>query len=218
MNKLTRLLTTTALTLALASPAFAQSSNPSPQGSQQPPAAAADDSKADTGTTDAGKAGTSQTDTGTSATTAPKADAQTAPSTGATAMESKPAAEFPITEQSAEQAMASDLIGTPVMSGEGKELGEISDLILDEKQGLIGAVVSVGGFLGIGSKKVGVPWQSLQVQTQEGKTVATLDHTEQELADAAAFKTQEEAQEEAEASRMQSSSPSPAAPPTTTTR
>jgi len=92
-------------------------------------------------------------------------------------------------EQEASQTLASDLIGTKVIDAEGATVGEISDLILDDQNALEGVVLSVGGFLGLGAKKVGVPWDSLSVMTQDGSPVATIGASKQELADMPEFKT-----------------------------
>ncbi len=52
--------------------------------------------------------------------------------------------------------------GAKVRSPDGAELGDISDVVVERSTGRIKlALVSVGGFLGIGNKIVAVPWGSL---------------------------------------------------------
>jgi sporulation protein YlmC with PRC-barrel domain len=58
---------------------------------------------------------------------------------------------------------ADTLIGENVYNLEGIELGEIKDIMLDVKAGTIAyAVLSYGGFLGIGDKLFAVPWKALK--------------------------------------------------------
>lgn len=57
---------------------------------------------------------------------------------------------------------ADTLIGENVYNPEGIELGEIKDIMLDVKAGTIAyAVLSFGGFLGIGDKLFAIPWKAL---------------------------------------------------------
>ncbi|HVW55598.1 MAG TPA: PRC-barrel domain-containing protein [Rhizobiaceae bacterium] len=57
---------------------------------------------------------------------------------------------------------ANDLIGTKVYGANNADLGSISDVVLD-KQGKIDAiVVDVGGFLGMGTKRVAIGMTNLQ--------------------------------------------------------
>lgn len=53
--------------------------------------------------------------------------------------------------------------GTPVLSGDGKPLGEIYDIMLDKRSGRIAyAVMSFGGVLGLGKKYQQLPWHTLK--------------------------------------------------------
>ena len=65
---------------------------------------------------------------------------------------------------------ASDVIGTEVQNAEGDTVAEIVDLVKRQGQEDLFAVLSVGGFLGIGDKKVVVPLDELRVG-QEGEIV-----------------------------------------------
>jgi sporulation protein YlmC with PRC-barrel domain len=62
--------------------------------------------------------------------------------------------------------VASDsLIGTKVHDAQGKEIGKISRLMIDAKQGKIAsALIKQGGALGVGSKEISVPWEGLTLQ------------------------------------------------------
>jgi sporulation protein YlmC with PRC-barrel domain len=57
-----------------------------------------------------------------------------------------------------------DVIGTKIKNTEGKDIGEIDQLIMDPQSGKVThAVVGLGGVLGVGEKKVVVPWSDLKM-------------------------------------------------------
>ncbi|MGE0468324.1 MAG: small metal-binding protein SmbP [Nitrospira sp.] len=58
---------------------------------------------------------------------------------------------------------ATSLIGKPVHNSEGKDLGEIQDLVINWRDGGVVeyAVLSFGGFLGIGDKYFAIPWVAM---------------------------------------------------------
>lgn len=81
---------------------------------------------------------------------------------------------------------ASDLIGTKVQGTDGKNLGNIKDLVINPEDGDIQyAVLDFGGFAGIGDKYFVVPWEALQID-QEHKHLA-LDLHKKDLKDAPGF-------------------------------
>ena len=70
---------------------------------------------------------------------------------------------------------ASHLIGanqvqdTPVYSLSGEELGYVKDVMIDKASGRIAyAVLSFGGFLGIGDRYHPLPWEKLRYDTELG--------------------------------------------------
>lgn len=65
-------------------------------------------------------------------------------------------------EPRAEQVGARSLIQYDVYDPGGKRIGEVEEMALDIRTGCVRYVVlSVGGFLGIGRKRVAVPWSAL---------------------------------------------------------
>jgi sporulation protein YlmC with PRC-barrel domain len=62
---------------------------------------------------------------------------------------------------------ASKIIGSDVINSEKDTIGKIDDLIVSPDHKLI-AVISVGGFLGIGSKYVAVEYDQLQATPNNG--------------------------------------------------
>lgn len=57
---------------------------------------------------------------------------------------------------------SSKLIGLPVYNQQGEKIGTIDDIMLPAKNGEATAVVSVGGFLGIGAKLIKIPLNHVQ--------------------------------------------------------
>jgi sporulation protein YlmC with PRC-barrel domain len=63
---------------------------------------------------------------------------------------------------------ASTLDGNKVMSSDGEHVGKISDIMLDVRGGRIAyAVLSTGGFLGIGDTLHAIPWSALTLDTDD---------------------------------------------------
>lgn len=63
--------------------------------------------------------------------------------------------------QAGPRSRASNLIGSTIYNERNESVGKVDDLIIDLARGPITAVVSVGGFLGIGDKLVSVPLSEL---------------------------------------------------------
>jgi sporulation protein YlmC with PRC-barrel domain len=71
---------------------------------------------------------------------------------------------------------ASGLIGMDVRNQQDERLGEIKDLVLDLQSGKIAyAVLSVGGFLGIGDKLIAVPPSAFTTGTDQDRLVLNAD-------------------------------------------
>ncbi|MFL6660180.1 MAG: PRC-barrel domain-containing protein [Massilia sp.] len=61
---------------------------------------------------------------------------------------------------------ADTLIGDNVVNGQEDDLGDIKEIMIDMRGGQVAyAVLSFGGFLGLGEKLFAVPWQALQLDT-----------------------------------------------------
>jgi PRC-barrel domain len=62
---------------------------------------------------------------------------------------------------------AGTLIGNDVHNGSGEKLGDIKEIMLDVRSGVVSyAVLSFGGFMGMGEKLFAVPWAALALDTQ----------------------------------------------------
>jgi len=66
--------------------------------------------------------------------------------------------------------------GTSVYNVQGDKLGNVEDIMIDKISGhAIYAVMSFGGFLGMGEKHHPLPWSALQYDTMRGGYVVNLD-------------------------------------------
>lgn len=71
---------------------------------------------------------------------------------------------------------ASTLEGDKVVNSQGENLGEITDIMLDVPNGRIAyAVLSFGGFLGLGDKLFAVPWNALTLDADNKCFVLNVD-------------------------------------------
>jgi sporulation protein YlmC with PRC-barrel domain len=76
-----------------------------------------------------------------------------------------------IDKQATGEFRAPKLVGVGVYDSANKSVGKVSDLMLDKDGAVKAVVISVGGFLGIGSKYVAVPFSAVHWQTEQ-RTVA----------------------------------------------
>ncbi len=82
--------------------------------------------------------------------------------------------------------------GTPVYDTAGERLGAVEDVMIDKESGRIAyAVLSFGGFLGMGEKHHPLPWVALRYDTALGGYVVALDRTRLEGAPALADESDE---------------------------
>jgi len=88
--------------------------------------------------------------------------------------------------------IASDRIeGTPVRRSNGKKIGTIQRLMIDKLSGTVAyAVLSFGGFLGMGRKHVPIPWALLKYSPD--REAYELDLTDEELGRAPAYEPDKE--------------------------
>jgi sporulation protein YlmC with PRC-barrel domain len=80
--------------------------------------------------------------------------------------------------------IASDKVeGTPVRRSDGEKIGTIERVMIDKRSGKVAyAVMSFGGFLGMGESHYPVPWSALRYDTSLGGYVTGI--TESQLKNA----------------------------------
>ena len=73
--------------------------------------------------------------------------------------------------------------GTAVYNRQGERLGSVYNFMVDKRSGQVAyAVMSFGGFLGIGEKHHPIPWEVLNYNEEEGAYVVDLDRDRLEKA------------------------------------
>ena len=71
---------------------------------------------------------------------------------------------------------AGTLVGNDVYNDKDEDLGDIKEIMLDMRSGKVGyAVLSFGGFLGMGEKLFAVPWNALTLDTKNKRFVLKLE-------------------------------------------
>ncbi len=71
---------------------------------------------------------------------------------------------------------AGTLAGDRVRNSAGEDLGKIEEIMLDVPSGRVAyAVLSFGGFLGIGNKLFAIPWEALTVDEGSHEFILNLD-------------------------------------------
>lgn len=81
---------------------------------------------------------------------------------------------------------AAALIGSKIVSPAGEELGNLKDLMIDLDEGQVNyAVLSFGGFLGLGDKLFAIPWDALTINPENNTFI--LDMNKDQLKDAPGF-------------------------------
>jgi sporulation protein YlmC with PRC-barrel domain len=71
-----------------------------------------------------------------------------------------------------------ELVGTRVKGAEGKDLGAIDALVIDPRDGKVShVVVGMGGLIGVGERKVVMPWSQVKLGRAAGgkRMTATVD-------------------------------------------
>ena len=67
---------------------------------------------------------------------------------------------------------AGTLIGDNVRNSNGEDLGKLEEIMFDLEEGKVAyAVLSFGGFLGVGDKLFAIPWEALSVDTENEEIV-----------------------------------------------
>ncbi len=106
-----------------------------------------------------------------------------------------------IEEQQSNQLLTTDLIGTDVMSRSQGKIGTLSGILFDQNDRIVGGVVAVGGFLGLGAKDVALSWDQFDVRLDEN--LVYVDMSQAQLEAAPAFKDRDAIKAEQDAARAQ---------------
>jgi len=75
--------------------------------------------------------------------------------------------------------LSSRVTGAPVLTPAGDRLGHVEDLSIHKRSGeVIYAILSFGGFLGIGERWHPVPWPLLEYNPEQGGYVLSLEKSD----------------------------------------
>jgi hypothetical protein len=85
-----------------------------------------------------------------------------------------------------EQAVA--ILGHMVADPEGKDIGRLVDVLVDQDGQPQAAVIDFGGFMGVGSRKIAVQWSSVHFAPGNIAHPITLDLTPDQIKAAPEFK------------------------------
>ncbi len=178
LKKLTLTVATAAL---MTSGAFAQTDNQPVDQTTTPPAAS---QPADQPAMDAAPDTTTAPDMSSDTAVTPET---TEPGSMAGVATTDMSSEF-VTSAAAGQMRVSELTGLSVTNAADENLGNINDIVLGMEGEADVAIIGVGGFLGIGEKNVGVPFDRINITAGDNNTlVARLDTTKEALEAAPAF-------------------------------
>jgi hypothetical protein len=78
------------------------------------------------------------------------------------------------TEVAAPEELAG-LLGYRAFDADGKQLGRIVDVLVDAGGQTRGVVIDLGGFMGVGSRKVAVSWRALSFSSGKDGPVVTVN-------------------------------------------
>jgi len=66
------------------------------------------------------------------------------------------------------------LLGYKVLSATGKNLGRIVEVLVDTRGVVRGVVIDIGGFMGLGARKVAVAWRALSFSSSKDGPIVSV--------------------------------------------
>ncbi len=106
---------------------------------------------------------------------------------------------------------ASGILGRKVLGPDGTELGRVVDVLVDAGSNPRAVVIDVGGFLGVGARRIAVNWSDLTFPPTGSEADIKLDLTSAQISSAPAYTDQTQPAKVVEPPPM---TPAPAAAPT----
>jgi sporulation protein YlmC with PRC-barrel domain len=95
------------------------------------------------------------------------------------------------TEQAAGEWRSANYVGKPIVNASGEKIGDINDLLFDRSGQITTVVIGVGGFLGLGEKRVALPFEAITYSDDGGKRQIMVPLTKEALMAAPDFKLTE---------------------------
>lgn len=110
-----------------------------------------------------------------------------------------------INEQDPAHTLATSIIGASIVEGvdpDGKSIGTVKDLILDEENAVTGVLAGVGGVLGMGEKHIGISWDAIESVDPQSRVVA-VSFSAEDLEGAPDYLTTEEQERQREIEQLE---------------
>lgn len=82
-------------------------------------------------------------------------------------------------------------VGKPIVNATGDKIGDINDVLFDRSGKITTVVIGVGGFLGLGEKRVALPFEAITYSEEDGKRLIMVPLSKQTLQSAPEFKITE---------------------------
>ncbi|MBS0525436.1 MAG: PRC-barrel domain-containing protein [Proteobacteria bacterium] len=108
---------------------------------------------------------------------------------------------------------AQTLLGKPVRTAKGEDLGRVVDVIVDRGGVVQAAIIDFGGFLGVGSRKIAVDWHILHFPDSGPPDRLIADLPREQLRKAPVYKEGEPIVIMGRTAPAPPAAPAPAAPP-----
>jgi hypothetical protein len=120
--------------------------------------------------------------------TVPLARARAADTKPPAAAPTAPAAEAAGKLQHLAPSEAASVLGRPVRGADGKDIGRVVDVLVDQSGHPRAAVVDFGGFLGVGTRKIALDWHTLHFTPNDPGKPITLELTPDQIKAAPEYK------------------------------
>lgn len=95
------------------------------------------------------------------------------------------------TEQTSGEWRAANYVGQPIVNASGEKIGDVNDLLFDRTGKITTVVIGVGGFLGLGEKRVALPFEAVTYNEQNGARQIMVPLTKEALLAAPDYKLTE---------------------------
>jgi sporulation protein YlmC with PRC-barrel domain len=95
------------------------------------------------------------------------------------------------TEQAEDEWRIANYVGKPIVNATGEKIGDINDVLFDRTGKITTVVIGVGGFLGLGEKKVALPFEAITYSEEDGKRQIMVPLTKEALQSAPDFRLTE---------------------------
>lgn len=85
------------------------------------------------------------------------------------------------TTQSVDEWRVVNYLGQPIVNSTGEKIGTVNDLLFDRSGKVTTVVIGLGGFLGLGQKRVALPFEAVTYTEREGQREITVPLTKEAL-------------------------------------